>query len=693
MRELGFNAVRFWVQWRWAHRVGDRFAFDDLDVLMDLAQANELQVTLNAVFDVAPHWLYEKHPDARQILNDGRVVEPYAVAHRQLGGHPGPCYSHPGAREERRTFLGAALEHFRVHPALAMWDLWNEPELCFPQRQPNVETLACYCPYCREGFRSWLKVKYRDLARLNQVWGRCYETWEQVEMPRSAQLFADFIDWREFHIDTMSAEAAWRLEMTRALDPERVSYLHVVPNVMSVFNSVSCCADDFALARHCEVFGATTFGGQVYVNQVLSAAHGKVSYNVESHLNGGCTAMHPRVLGLQDVLTDFLPQIGLGIRGFLFWQYRPEVLGFEAPAWGLVGLDGSDRPVTQAVRTFWERLSPHAEAILACPPRLPAIGIWKSRKNEIFHFGMHGELAPLIDSVEAYAQALYWGNHTYRFVSGEMLATAQLDGLRLLIMPSCYCLTEEEAHRLDEWVRAGGVLLCEAHLAGYNGTQGRHSRVLPGCGLAESWGLREVDTTSSYHLRLEWPEAYLGAATADVEKALDALGTSGGQHFPIRLASGAAAWGASRYAVVAGVGLTTEGCFEPGVPCLASKAVGEGLVLYCGTNLGQGAKMEAAGLLEVLGRVLERAGVTPVLGLRTPTPGQVRVDLLEDGRGPRFLVIWNRSEQEQRIELDCAPTGRGLFSGWTWPGPGAGPIGVPGGFADLIVLRTDEQEV
>ena len=30
--------------------------------------------------------------------------------------------------------MDTGIEHFRSHPALHMWDVWNEPELCFPQR-------------------------------------------------------------------------------------------------------------------------------------------------------------------------------------------------------------------------------------------------------------------------------------------------------------------------------------------------------------------------------------------------------------------------------------------------------------------------------------------------------------------------------------------------------------------------------
>ena len=37
MRDLKFNSVKFWVQWRWSHRQEDEFYFSDLDQLMDLA--------------------------------------------------------------------------------------------------------------------------------------------------------------------------------------------------------------------------------------------------------------------------------------------------------------------------------------------------------------------------------------------------------------------------------------------------------------------------------------------------------------------------------------------------------------------------------------------------------------------------------------------------------------------------------
>lgn len=704
MAELGFNHVKYWVQWRWSHRLNDQFVFDDLDRLMDLAWTNGLKVTLNTVFDVSPHWLYDVYPDARQISCDGHIIEPYTVAHRQIGGHPGPCYNHPATRIERQKFLHACIEHFHNHPALAMWDIWNEPELCFPQRTPNVEKMVCYCLYCQKGFLEWLHRKYTSLEQLNQVWGRCYETWEQVELPRNPHTITDYIDWREFHIDTMTAEAAWRLEMVRELDPVHIHYLHVVPNVMSIFNSVSCCADDFKLAEMCQVFAATMNGGPVYAPQVLSAARGKVCYNVESHVNFGMTNMHQRILSVDDLLRDWLPQIGLGIRGFLFWQYRPEILGFEAPAWGVVNPDGSDRPVTDAVKTFWHKISPYVPELMDYPAKLPEIGIWKSRKNEIFHFCIHNHLGNLVESVEGYVHILYWKNYSYRFINSEMLEKGELAGIKLLILPSCYYLTEAEAKQLDAWVRKGGVVLVEAHLAGYNGTTGRHSRQVPGCGLAESWGIHEIGSTSSYHLKLVTQEVFQNEATEDVRKALVDFDTSGGKFFPIRLINNQIIWGAEQYAQLAGKALKPLGWFgSDSVPCLGYIDCGHGEVIYCGTNLGQGANQDAAGLTHLLQRATSRAGISPLLGLRSDeidrrsSSTQVRMDPIFDQSDQiHFIVVqsqpkpYKNNQPFAKITLTNAINGFGLYSRTRWDYNPGESIQISPELIDFIILDKEK---
>lgn len=125
MREMNFNSVKYWVQWRGSHMDAGRYNFDDLDRLMEIAGKNGLKVTLNTIFDIAPVWLYERYPDAKQVRWDGSIVEPQAVQHRQLGGFPGPCYRHPGALKERQLFMRALLENFGKSPTLDMVAKWG----------------------------------------------------------------------------------------------------------------------------------------------------------------------------------------------------------------------------------------------------------------------------------------------------------------------------------------------------------------------------------------------------------------------------------------------------------------------------------------------------------------------------------------------------------------------------------------
>ncbi|MDF1514515.1 MAG: beta-galactosidase [Anaerolineae bacterium] len=685
MARMGFNAVKYWVQWRWSHRSPDNFYFDDLDTLMDLAQENNLKVTLNIILDVAPLWLYQRYPDAKQVMADGSVVEPMAVGHRQIGGHPGPCYHHPGALESRQHFMNAVVDHFKDHPALSMWDVWNEPELCFPQRTPHLKTLVCYCNSCKNNFLHWLQEKYITLAALNKVWGRCYGQWSEVELPLNPHTFTDFVDWREFHIDTMTGEAQWRLKAVKRRDSQHPSYLHVVPNVMSIFNAVTCAADDFAMADACDVFAATMNGGPIMASQVISAAREKVVYNVESHVNHGCTSLHQRFLGLKELLHDFLPQIGLGIRGFLFWQYRPETLGFESPGWGLTHLDGSDRPITQAAFDFWSTLRPYVDRLMASRPTPAQIGIWKSRKNEIFHYAMYQSFHQLVESVEGYINALYWQSLPFTLIDHRMLEQGELHGLKLLIMPSPYYLTEAEACQLDRWVRSGGVLLSDAHLGGYNATTGRHSGRLPGCGLADSWGICEMDSTATYHLSLAPHSDLSPDVTADVRKALHSDKLTGGAYIPICRPDGSVIWGAQRYARLGGTGLHSEGYIDEGAPCMVRKIVGNGRVYYNGTNLGQGAVVDSAGLMAYLREVAHAANVEFPIEDSAPQQDHLHIDVVNEEQSANFLVILNKDQAAHSFRVQSnADNGqiRGIFTQQVFNINDK--IEVPGDLADIF---------
>jgi len=675
MRELGFNHIKFWVQWRWSHRAPDRFVFDDIDRLMDLSEKNGLSVTLNTIFDVAPSWVLKEWPDSFPVTADGQPVLPRAFCFRQIGGFPGPCLNHPEARQARMHFLETTVKRYADHPAMGMWDVWNEPEQNFVNRAPVVDKLTCFCPSCLAGFTEELKTTYGTIDALNAVWGRCYESWDEVEAPRNSETIKDFIDFRRYQLHGMEREAKARLDCVRANDPNHPAYLHVVPNTMRIFNSVTG-VDDFAMAEPCDLFASTSNGGPIWPNQLMSAGRGKTCYNVESHLNAGQISLHQKPLELDDVLSDLLPQIGAGVTGFLFWQYRPEVLGTEAPAWGLVRPDGSDRPVTRAVKTFGETLAPVMQQLTECNPETAQVAIWKSNRNELFEFCARRDLNRLADHVEGYRVWFRKHNIPTINMNDTLLEQGALEGIRLLVMSACYCLSEAEAKALDQWVRDGGTLLCESHLGAWNETVGRHERTVPGCGLSKGWNIQETDSCASLHLSDAVGEAIAGGINPDVAKALGEEG--GGLYFPIELNSGETLLGSDTFAEL------TNGDWTPlathdGKTVIATRTIGSGTAIYCGTNLGGTLERSPEGASALLFQALKKAEVCapPVV----KADSGVQFDILYRNNEPAFIVLQNTGDEPAAAVLNGS--WKGLFSGKT-----GGTITLNPGETDLIESET-----
>lgn len=644
IKKNGFNSVKLWVQWRWTHRSENEFYFDDIDELMDIAAQNGLKVTLNVIFDVAPLWVTEKYKDSAIVLANGNEVLQRAVGHRQIGGFPGTCYSHKAAFRERMNFLSATVKRYKEHPALDMWDVWNEPEQCGPYRTPAAYELSCYCKNCERDFKVWLKEKYSTIEELNKVWGRCYNSFDEAELPRERFTFADFIDYREFNLDKMTKEANERIRLVKSIDKEHITYLHVVPNTSSVFNALTG-VDDFELAKECDVFASTNFSKPIWSILTCSAASGKVCYNAECHIGNGSIKMHQKQIDLKDMTKDLLPQIGMGIKGFMFWQYRPEILGHEAPAWGTTDLNGSAGSVGTAARKFIKKLEPYTADIMTSPASEPEIAVWKGRKNELLSFCIDGELTGYAKSIEAYVNAIYYSNYNCRVVNDEII-TGGLDGIKLLILPYCYGLDGKLAKAVDEFVLNGGTVLSEAHLGGYDADRGRHSCGMPGLGLDELWNIKEVYTTSSYYLKtlVDKNKPDTSGFEDDVKKALEVYGLNGGKNFKINTVWGIDLIGSERYACLNGDCDEIIGRFN-GNPCIVKQKRGKGYIYYCGTNLGECAEINKESFAEFTERIIKSAGVKK----NCPETGYgVHTDRISDN----ILIVNNSTGADAVIKLD-----------------------------------------
>lgn len=623
----GFNTLKFWVQWRWNHPREKVFNFDDLDALMELAAERGLKVALNIICDVAPAWLFQKM-ECRMLTADGRRVGPVATACRQIGGAPGPCLNHPEARRYRMAFIEAAGKRFAHHPALAFWDSWNEPEFTVAiLREPLVQNQVCYCEHCRQRFQKWLENRYVTLEKVNQRWGRNYQSWQELELPVWPSVYGDSMDWRLFQVSVLSEEQKNRVEEIRRVDPIHPIGCHTVP--MPVFNPVSCGSDEWPLHAPGDWVGNSLGSDPFSADLIVNAGRGKPAINAEIHAMPGSSLSRPHPLKPRDCRRYILAPLAHNIKGFLFWQYRPERLGVESPAWGMTRPDGASTPWLEELSRINRQLQKKAEFIHRAQPLLPEIGLLYHPANHIFDWCAEGSFDLHDRAVRGAYETLYKAGYRTRFVHpSDFKSKAGLKDLKALIYPFPYALDEDTAQLLKQWVAQGGQLLGEAFFGNLNLDNNRHSPVVPGLGFEKVFGAREGIATP-YSASIDFYSGEQNVETADYRSRITLLEKLGG--LP-------AAFQCGGYLTKTPLELDGARClarFEDQSPALAVQEYGEGRAWLCGTCLSAAAGFDSDA--QALLTALFKTALPAELPRLEPDAPGVRVDVLGDGE--EYLVV------------------------------------------------------
>ncbi|HEX7070019.1 MAG TPA: beta-galactosidase, partial [Rhodothermales bacterium] len=497
MAGLGFNTVKFWAQWRWNHPAEARFYWDDIDRLMDLAGKHGLKVMLNTIVDVAPAWIYTKYPDASMLTRDGRRIGPQTQPHRQIGGL-GVCLNHQEVMSHLFRFLEACFERYSDHPALDVWNFGSEPEVTqsmaemreYAGNAARMGEMLCYCDHCARAFREWLRAKYESIERLNVAWNRNYASFEEAELPKTRNTFNDLIDWRMFFVHTLGENVRRRYELAKKVDAGRHPLMchHVF---IQGFPITSTANDPWNVGQYGDLHGFTQMDDPMMCDILRCCARGKPVMSAEMLMLMGYTLDLHREVDEDDVKRHVFTGIAAGVKGYVFWQYRPELLGREAPAWGLTTLDGEETPALRAFARVGEVTARNADFFLRADPRPAEVAILYHPENQIFTWAATGNEFNATDSLLGAHKALYERNYIVDFIHAKEIDEGVLDRYRVLVLTHPYVLNERIAARIRAWVEAGGVVIGEAYCAGWHLEEGRHQTIVPGYGLHEVFGARQ----------------------------------------------------------------------------------------------------------------------------------------------------------------------------------------------------------
>ena len=653
LRDAGFNTIKILAQWRWNNPREDVFDFSDLTGLMDLAKAYDLKVIINVFFDIAPAWFYQKYPDSLMKYADGRKLYPRQNGSRPVGGAPGPCYHHEDGLRLRLAFLEALVKTFADHPALYLWDLWNEPELTTAiSREPSMQDMVCYCDHSVHLFRAWAMEKYGSIETLNRVWHRNYNDMTEIEAPRNPETFSDMIDWRLFFADTLTRELRHRIASVKKYDTTHPVMVHIVP--MPCFNMVNACCDEYAMAEACDLFGNSIGSHPFAAAMTTSASPDKPVINAEIHAMGGNTFRRPMIPTFEDFQKHIFIPLARGVKGFVFWQYRPESIGFEAPAWGLTDARGQKTDWHGYAQIINNALQKHRDILCAASPEPSEAAVIGSSQNQIFDFCCTGGIDLTHRSLYGAYAMIYDNNDRADILQAESLTLPKLQRYKVVYYPFPYYMDKQMADLLRTYVAGGGLLITEALFAGFRGEDGTHSDAIPGYDMEDVFGASESRVVMASDSRALYNSYAADVSDFDPHQTVSITLTD-----PAFADIGPLRGGVYREELApSSARVLAE--FDGGAPAVTMSSCGEGTVVWIGSLLACAYHdNHEPSARQFLSRLFRARGVARVV---TCSNEHIRLDRLTGGMKD-VIILYNRTGETQTTSLSYA--GGGEMSGLT----------------------------
>jgi beta-galactosidase len=350
--------------------------------------------------------------------------------------------------------------------------------------------MLCYCPNCEKKFKHWLEEKYKSIAKLNISWNRNYISFDDVELPKTRNTFNDVIDWRMFFVYTIGENVKRRFEIARAEDKGKHPLMchHVF---IQGFPVTSTASDPWNVGRFGDLHGFTQMDDMAMIDILRSCAKDKPVISAEMLMLPGYTLDLPKAIDADDIKKFIFSGVAGNQKGFIFWQYRPEILGRETPTWGLSFLDGEETPWLKAFSESGLVLQKNAEFILDAAPKKAEVAILYNPENQIFAWASTGNEKTATDSLLGYHRALYERNYLVDFIHPIEFEKDILSNYKVLIIPFPYVINKTIADKIIHWVENGGVLITESYTAGWNIEKGHHEKVVPGYGLDKVFKIKQ----------------------------------------------------------------------------------------------------------------------------------------------------------------------------------------------------------
>jgi len=622
IKKLGFNTVVLWpVMSRWEGTPPGEVAFAAVDYVMDCCA----EIGLKAILELQG-----------QTMSDQEAPENYKLPKGSPNHHHRDNnLNDPAYRQLTREYNRQVVTHFKDHPALLAFDVYNEVGNCSSD------------PHTVREFTRFLERQYNgDIQALNTAWSTYFPSFRAIEKtpPQyDAWEWASIIgqrDWLRFRSHNYC-------ERTR----EWIADVHeTAPGAIAFGDTLGCdtmhnrAGDyygvcDWPFAEEVDILGLSCYANMIgkewwtcdawrwshYWRSALSAAGGKQTIISEmmTHnrslfpIEGSSMTDHIRLWSFHALFN--------GLKGLIYWKYRPFRKGKQVAGRGLTDFDAKPNHFAEQAAEAAAFAEKQANVLAGAHPDHAGCAILHDANNQNILDVLHKTFPDFYTDAHSGIFRGFWNSGiSPAFLTPEQLAPAVPDWVRVLAVPCNVAVPQSTAKALSDFVERGGCLFTESRFALLNEEAILWNHV-PGGGLAEQMGIEEKHFTAQYNdtlslngKTLRFENDYL--QELNLHDEVEVLAQSNG-----------------------------------GIPLLVSRSVGTGCYIHCPFLLGAKIHQDKPGAGELFAQLFERIKpyaqpVVPVLGKDPLVDVSV---LLDEQEKPVLLGLCNYHDHPATVRLEC----------------------------------------
>jgi beta-galactosidase len=513
IKSLGFNTVRTWVEWTAGEPREGEYHLEQLDLMLKLAEEVGLKVIVQTYVDSAPDWVGVRYPDGHFVAQNGQSIPSQAA--------PGFCFDHPGVRKATLAFLKEVARHAARSRAFYGWDLWSEPHIINWAEINYIPNASfCYCPYSIARFRQWLQKKYGGIEELNKAWYRRFQDWKEVEPPRFDTIlsYTDYMDWRVYVTQKLAEDLRARSQAVKEILPDRVTTSHAAgPSAFQSFAGGDGNPDDYLMYKSVDYYGTSLYPKHslpphmsptrvmMAVDLTRSAGRNRGFYIGELQAGFGVRGdVVSQEITPSDIVRYMWTAVSRGARGINIYALYPMSSGYESGGYGLIDLDGTLTPRSEAAGQAARQIGANADLLVKSHPKPAEAAIVVNQLTNLI--GGAGHLynrGAVSRSLSGYYRIFSERNIPVDFIDAAELTREQVKAYKLIVLPYPILMLANEASVLETYVREGGRLLVEAR-PGWVDERGNAQEVVPGFGWERMLGVREKSVAPKPELAFRW---------------------------------------------------------------------------------------------------------------------------------------------------------------------------------------------